>query len=101
MWEPAGHRVLVRPDKQADRTPGGLFVPIETKERKMVENIFGTVVAIGPNAWKAFDGGNPWAKVGDRVTFAKYAGFVFEDPKSKEQFRLLNDDDITMVENKE
>ena len=49
------------------------------------------------NAWKAFDGGEPWAKVGDRVAFAKYGGFKIEDPDTKEVYRLLNDEDITAI----
>jgi co-chaperonin GroES (HSP10) len=96
MWKPAGHRVLVLADKQPDKI-GSLFVPDNAKERRVIENIFGEVVAIGPNAWKAFDDGTPWAKVGDRVAFAKYGGFNLEDPETKIVYRLLNDEDIVSV----
>lgn len=94
---PAGHRVLVKPDEVEEKTSGGLYLAVETKERKANEQIFGTVIKVGVNAWKAFDDGIPWAKVGDRVTFAKYGGFSIEDPKTKEKFRLLNDEDICAV----
>ena len=94
---PAGHRVLVFPDEVDEKTSGGLYVPVSTKERQANEQIFGTIVKIGVNAWKAFDDGKPWAKVGDRVTFAKYGGFQIEDPVTKEKFRLLNDEDICAV----
>ena len=96
MIIPAGHRVLVRPDI-VDEKVGSLYLAVETKERKANEQIFGTLVAVGENAWKAFDEGKPWAKVGDRVTFAKYGGFSIEDPVTKEKFRLLNDEDICAI----
>lgn len=96
MIQPCGHRVLVRPDEVSDRR-GSLYVPATTREREQYAQIFGTIVAIGPTAWKGFDEGQPWAKVGDRVAIAKYGGFVIEDPATKEQFRLLNDEDITCI----
>jgi co-chaperonin GroES (HSP10) len=96
MIKPAGHRVLVKPDEVEEKV-GSLYLAVETKERRANEQIFGTLVAIGENAWKAFDEGKPWAKVGDRVTFAKYGGFTIEDPVTKEKLRLLNDEDICAV----
>ena len=93
---PAGHRVLVRPDEVSEKQ-GSLYLAVSTKERQANEQIFGTLVAIGANAWKAFDDGKPWAKVGDRVTFAKYGGFSIEDPITKEKLRILNDEDIVSV----
>jgi co-chaperonin GroES (HSP10) len=96
MIKPAGHRVLVKPDEVEEKV-GSLYLAVETKERRANEQIFGTLVAVGENAWKAFDEGKPWAKVGDRVTFAKYGGFTIEDPVTKEKLRLLNDEDICAV----
>lgn len=94
--KPAGHRVLVRPDK-IDEKSGSLFLPAEVRARMGDAQIFGTVVAIGANAFKAFDDGHQWAKEGDKVAFAKYGGFIIEDPETKEVFRLLNDEDICAV----
>jgi co-chaperonin GroES (HSP10) len=96
MIKPAGHRCLVKPDKVDDKR-GSLFVPDSAKERQTNQQIFGTLVAVGPTAWKAFDSGEPWAKVGDKVAFAQYGGFVIEDPYTKEQYRLLNDEDIACI----
>ena len=97
MLVPAGHRVLVKVDETVEKTAGGLFIPKSVADDHAKAGIFGTVVAVGDNAWKAFDGGEPWAKVGDRVAFAKYGGFIIEDPDTKEQFRLLNDEDLVAV----
>lgn len=94
MIKPVGHRVLVKVDEYETVTKGGIIIA-ETIRDKMTEaNIYGVVIAVGPTAWLAFDNGEPWAKVGDRVAFAKYAGFQIEDPDTKEIFRLLNDEDI-------
>lgn len=97
MIEPAGHRVLVKVEEIEEKTAGGIIVPKTTQEQQTQANIFGTVIAVGVNAWKAFDSGEAWAKVGDRVAIAKYGGFVIEDPDTKETFRLLNDEDICAV----
>lgn len=94
--EPVGHRVLVYPDQLADRR-GRLYVPADVLQREQYAHIFGTLVKVGPQAWKGFDDGSPWAKVGDRVAITKYGGFVIEDPETKELYRLLNDEDITSL----
>ena len=95
--EPAGHRVLVKVEEVEKKTAGGIIIADTIRDKMTEANIFETIVKIGQNAWKAFDDGVPWAKEGDRVAFAKYGGFVIEDPNTKEQFRLLNDEDITAI----
>ena len=94
---PAGHRVLVIEDKVDERTSGGLFLPPEVRQRMGEAQIFGTVVKLGLTAFKAFDDGEAWCKEGDRVAFAKYGGFIIQDPDSKEVFRLLNDEDVCAI----
>lgn len=97
MIKPAGHRVLVKVREAETTTAAGIIIPDAISERQTEANVFGIVVAVGPTAWKAFDDGEAWAQVGDLVAFAKYGGFVIEDPDTKERFRLLNDEDITAV----
>lgn len=97
MIVPAGHRVLVKVDEVDKVTKGGIIIADSIADKHTDANIFGIIVAVGDTAWKAFDDGNPWAKVGDRVAFAKYGGFIIEDPDSGEKYRLLNDEDITAV----
>ena len=96
MIVPAGHRVSVRVDEAEKVTKGGIIIADTIADKQTEANIFGTVVAVGDTAWKDF-GGRSWAVVGDRVAFAKYGGFVIQDPDSGEKFRLLNDEDITAV----
>jgi len=94
--KPAGHRVLVKPDEIDEKT-GSLFLPPEVRKNMGDAQIFGTVVSVGPTAWKAFDAGEPWCSVGNRVAFSKYGGFIIQDPETKTLFRLLNDEDICAV----
>jgi co-chaperonin GroES (HSP10) len=95
-WKPIGHRILVRPDDPPEKI-GSVFVPAWVRDNKAFEIIKGTVVAIGQNAWKAFDDGTPWCKVGDRIMFAKYGGSIIEDEETHDKYRLLNDEDAVAV----
>jgi co-chaperonin GroES (HSP10) len=91
--EPVGHRVLVIPDKLETETESGIVFRSDSKVERGGQ-IFGTLVAIGPNAWKAFDDGEPWAYVGDKVAYARYSGKHIEDPETDTTYIILNDDDI-------
>lgn len=96
MIKPVGHRVLIKPDELETETETGIVYRLDTKQERGGQ-IFGTIIDIGPNAWKAFDDGEPWAKVGDRVAYARYAGKGITDPVTKEEYVILNDDDIVGV----
>jgi co-chaperonin GroES (HSP10) len=96
MIKPCSYHVLVRPDNVAERQ-GTILLPTSVREREQLAQVFGEIVAVGPSAWKGFDDGEPWACVGDRVSYAKYGGFLLEDPETKEHFRLLLDKDIVAV----
>lgn len=105
MIEPCGHRVVVKCDaleevEQAElakfeklREMGLEIASGEDKKRKQSKVHTGVIVGIGENAWKAFDDGEPWAKLGDHVSYATYGGWEFEH--NGEMYRLLNDEDVT------
>lgn len=98
--EVLGHRVLIDPEfveEQHDLGNGQFFDLSFTKtvqyEKAACET--GRVVSIGPNAWKAFDDGEPWAEVGDKVIFAKHGGKFVSDPDNPEKlYVVINDEDI-------
>jgi co-chaperonin GroES (HSP10) len=98
--EVCGHRVLLKPLFVEEETEWGFKLDVgENFKREKAAAVMGTVIAIGPTAWKAFDGGDkdwkPWAKVGDKVHFAKYGGkFITID---KEEYVIVNDEDIQAV----
>ena len=91
---PAGHRILVEVEKPDEKTASGLYIPIMSKDRKMNEGEIARLIAVGPQAWKAFSDGTPWAKVGDRVMCIKHAGTVVA---GNPMMRLMNDEDLLGV----
>ncbi len=106
MIEPAGHRVLIKPDdiQETDdvlRKAKELGIEIvkdrQTERAERASQVTGVIIGIGKTAWLAYDKGEPWAVVGDRVTYSKYGGTFVSDPDTGEEFILLNDEDITCI----
>lgn len=104
MVIPCGHRVLIKvtditefdPVYQSARRSGiAIADSHEDHQRKQAGMDKGTVVSIGPTAFKDF-GGDAWCSVGDLVVFAKYAGKVVEDTDQK-KYVVLNDEDIVAI----
>lgn len=99
--KPVGHRILVKPDSVDEKlkTEWGFEILADKRIERSIE-IHGTLIAVGDQAWKAFGKdftGEPWAEVGSRVMFAQHAGRFVTDPETKEEFLLMNDEDITAV----
>lgn len=92
---PAGHRVLVKPDVVETTTKSGIVIKLENKDRADEAQVTGTIVEVGPQAWKDFSDGAAWAKVGDRVLFAKFGGYQITI--KGEKYRVMNDEDITAI----
>lgn len=92
---PAGHRVLVKPDPVEEVSQGGIIIQHENKSRVEQAQVTGTIVKVGPQAWKDFSDGTAWAQEGDRVLFAKFGGY--EIKVHGEMHRVMNDEDITAV----
>lgn len=91
---PLGFRVLIYPDPVESKTESGIVL-VENERMKRAAQEYGTIVAIGPSAWKNVDDGTPWAKVGDHVAYSRYGGkFVTlpEDPENK--YVIIDDVDI-------
>ena len=77
MIIPAGYRVLVKADAVDTESAGGIiYVQDEKLERAAQTN--GTLVRVGIEAWE--DAKEPWAVVGDRVTYIRHAGKPIVDP---------------------
>jgi len=102
MLEPAGHRIIVRPDKIEEKV-GSLYITEQAKDMEVRAASMGVIVAKGKSAWKAFDDGEPWASVGDRVMFATYAGrdvpkaLAYRVAPTADRLVVLNDEDILMI----
>lgn len=96
MIDPVGHRVLIKPDDVEKKTEFGLVLVVDEKMEKAAQ-VTGTVIAIGKNAWKAFDDGHAWASVGDKVAYTRYAGKPITDPDTGGEYLIINDEDVTAV----
>ena len=114
---PTGWRLYVKPHEGEE----GVTIPDELKNlgfevkqgmdadevrRNVLSLEMGRVVSVGPLCWmkpemQGFEPDKtkwiPWAKVGDQVIFAKYAGKLVRDPDSPEYYFLMNDEDIQSV----
>jgi len=91
---PAGDRVLILPEEVEKTTKGGIIIPETETGKYQMAQVFGRLVAVGPDCWSDYSG--PFAKVGDRVMFAKYGGLQFKGADGV-QYRLSNDTDITAL----
>jgi len=102
---PKGYFVLVRPDSleeqdevyKAAKDAGIQFLD-NSNDREFAATQTGTVVAIGPTAWRAFDRSDPnwapWAKVGERVFFQQYVAKKIVDEDTDEVYFLMADENI-------
>lgn len=105
MIKPVGYKILVKPDPIETETDSGIVLVVDEKLERAGQ-MRGTLVAIGSQAWQAFRhvddqgkfrNGKPWATVGDRVVYSRYAGKILEDPENEEDYVILNDEDLVAV----
>lgn len=95
-FAPLDLRVLVLPDEAEKVTAGGIILPPSTKDQEEMAMTFGTLVAVGENAWEEAAARSPnftRPQPGDRIVFAKYGGTVITG-KDKRKYRLMNDEDV-------
>lgn len=103
---PAGHRVIILPEEVVTKTSSGIIIHTEQGvDREELAQIYGRIVAVGPNCWRdslwdyvsTWVGVKaPWAKPGDRVVFGKYSGLIFPG-RDGAKYRVVNDRDIVAV----
>jgi co-chaperonin GroES (HSP10) len=98
---PVLHRIVVKQDKIEDKDQAfaaaraiGIEIAFGERKREQQAVDSGVVVAIGPTAFKDFGLDNAPISVGDTIVYARYAGKPVEDPQSKVEYMLLNDEDV-------
>jgi co-chaperonin GroES (HSP10) len=104
MIIPTLHRILVKADKleEVDKTRVkakqlGIVIPEMDEHKRAQAGVDrGTVVTIGPTAFRDFNAESP-IKEGDYVAYARFAGKIIDDPYTDEQYVLLNDEDVVCV----
>lgn len=82
-FQPLGNRVLVERVEEPTKTPSGIIIPDNAKEKPLE----GKVLAIGPEVEE-----EGHIKVDDRVVFAKYSGT--EINLEGKEYLILQTDDI-------
>ena len=93
---PVGDRILVKPDKAATKTAGGIVITDKSEESITAAAEAGIIVAMGTVAFAYADRERttPWhgdrPKVGDRVAFQRYSGLHFTGDDG-EMYRSMND----------
>jgi len=90
---PTGGHLLVLPVKVEEKTAGGIYLPKTAQDKEQQAATVGTLVAVGASAWIDLDDGKPWAAVGDKVSYARYAG-VSMTGQDNESYVLINDNDV-------
>ena len=95
------HHILVKLDDatEADDTykrakAAGIMLELDKREQAAVE--YGTVVQVGPTAFKDLGRDPTILKEGDRISFARYSGKSIKDSDGSE-YLLLNDQDVLVV----
>lgn len=92
---PVGTRVLVRPLPAERKTAGGIIITEASARSEEQRQVKAHVIAVGPDAW--YDKpSKAWAKVGDLVYIAKFAGAYIQG-EDGDNYRLINDEDIGAV----
>jgi co-chaperonin GroES (HSP10) len=111
---PVGHHLVIEPVALPRESEGGIIINLEGTEFEKVEaagRMIGTVLAVGPQCWKAHEAGidhileardparEPWVSVGDIIIYSRYAGKFVRDPmfEDKREVYVINDDDVVAV----
>lgn len=89
------HRVLLKPDEVKSKTESGIELVFDRKA-EMNDQSLGVVIDIGDDVFTAFKPKRQHAglAVGDKVFYAKRAGKWCQDPITKEEYLMVNDEDI-------
>jgi len=91
---PVEYKILVKLDSVADKTAGGIIIPIALVEKEKMAQEQATLIAVGGNSFDDFK--DPVPKVGDRVYVAKHAGYRVKGIDG-EKYQLMNDKDIAAI----
>lgn len=95
---PTEFKVLILPVEVTDKI-GSIYIPDEHKDRAQFAQMEGVLVALAPLAftydkWEGIEDQRP--KVGDKVLFAKFAGFEHKGKDGK-KYRVVNDKDVSAI----
>lgn len=90
---PVEYRILVKPTKVEEVTAGGIIRPPPAREREQMAQADGELMAVGGSAFSDWKAPGDAPTIGDRLTFAKYAGIILRG-QDGEEYRLLEDKEV-------
>ena len=90
---PVEYRILVKPTEVEERTEGGIIIPPTVRDRDQMAQADGVLMAVGGSAFSDWKAPGDAPSIGDRLTFAKYAGIVLRG-QDGEEYRLLEDKEV-------
>lgn len=99
MLIPVGNKVLIKIGKIEDKI-GEIYLAPTLSDKEQLAKTRGTVIALGPLAYKEFGEGEPWVQVGDEVYFNKYGGLQHKEEQENGDiidYRILMDQDIVAI----
>jgi chaperonin GroES len=79
------NKVFVKREKAPETTAGGLTIPDAAREKPD----YGEVIAVGADV-------KDW-KVGDKVTFPKWVGFIVVLPNDNSDYLVVFEDEIWLA----
>lgn len=91
---PVEYKVLIEPENIEETSKGGIVLAMMTTDKERMAQVQGRLIAVGGNAFEDWAGEVP--KVGDKIWFAKYAGFVVKG-EDGEDYRIASDKDIAAI----
>ena len=93
---PTAYHLLIRTEEVEKVSTGGIVMMTDKEAgREKQGSAHGYIVAIGNKAWKHLEDGEPWAELGDKVIFERYAGTVpAVDGLDDGKWRILKDEDV-------
>lgn len=93
--KPLGDKVLVKVPELDEKSPGGIIIPDQSRDKQEQAATQATVVEVGGAAFPEFNGQQP-IQPGDVVCIARYAGQLYTGDDGSE-YRIINEDDIAGV----
>ncbi len=93
--KPLADNVLIEPEKEEEKTKGGILLP-DTAEKGRPEK--GKVIAVGPGKTSSSGKAIPMeVKKGDTVLFTKYGPTEIKSVDDKKDYLIAKQDDILAV----
>jgi len=86
--KPLSDRVVVKALEAGEKTPGGIIIPDNAKEKPQE----GEIVAVGPGRFENGKKIEMEAKVGDKVLYGKYSGT--EITVDGQEYLIMRESDV-------